>query len=33
MKLSNIFRAMGGLTVLLGFMCVAVHSWFQPGKP
>ena len=32
MKLSNIFRVMGVMTVLLGFMCVAVDSWFQPSK-
>jgi len=29
MKLSNIFRAMGGLTVVLGVLCVALDPWLQ----
>ncbi len=29
MKLSNIFRAMGGLTVALGVLCVVLDSWLQ----
>jgi predicted MFS family arabinose efflux permease len=30
MKLSNIFRLMGGMTILLGFLCVAFD---RPSKP
>jgi len=29
MKLSNIFRVMGGLTVLLGFLCVGLDPWLR----
>jgi len=29
MKLSNIFRAMGGLTLLLGFACVILDRWIS----
>lgn len=32
MKLSNIFRAMGGLTVLLGFLCVGMDRWLFSSK-
>src|ERR1043166_3940362 len=30
MGLSSIFRVMGALTVLLGFLCVAVDPWLRP---
>src|ERR1041385_458740 len=30
MQLPRIFRAMGGLTMLLGVMCVAMDRWFRP---
>ena len=33
MKLSNIFRAMGGLTVLLGACCVGLDPWLRANKP
>src|SRR2546427_5591630 len=29
MKLSNIFRVMGGLTMLLGFLCVGLDPWLR----
>ena len=29
-KISNIFRAMGGLTLLLAFSCVALDRWMLP---
>ena len=32
MKLSNIFRAMGGLTILLGIFCMGLDPWLQ-NKP
>jgi len=32
MKLSNIFRTMGGLTVLLGAFCVALDPWLRVSK-
>jgi MFS family permease len=31
MKVSNIFRVMGGLTITLGLLCVALDSWFIAG--
>ena len=33
MKLSNIFRATGGLTVLLGGLCWWLGSWFEEQSP
>ncbi len=33
MKVSNIFRVMGGLTVLLGFLCWALDRWLLPDTP
>jgi MFS family permease len=33
MKLSNIFRVMGGLTVLLGALCVGLDPWLRVNKP
>jgi MFS family permease len=33
-RVSNIFRAMGGLTVVLGILCVGLDRWFLPtGLP
>jgi MFS family permease len=29
-KISNIFRAMGGLTLLLAFFCLALDHWMMP---
>ena len=31
MKVSHIFRVMGGMTVLLGFLCVALDRWLVAG--
>src|SRR5438034_1525539 len=31
MKVSHIFRVMGGMTVLLGFLCVALDRWLAAG--
>jgi MFS family permease len=31
MKVSNIFRVMGVLTITLGLLCVALDSWFTAG--
>ena len=31
MKVSNIFRVMGALTITLGLLCVALDSWFTAG--
>ena len=33
MGLASIFRVMGGLTVLLGFLCVALDPWLRPKAP
>jgi len=33
MKISHIFRAMGGLTVLLGLVCVALDGWMAAAPP
>lgn len=33
MKLSNIFRAMGCLTALLGLFCFVLDRWFTPSIP
>ncbi len=33
MKLSNIFRLMGGLTILLGLLCVALDPWLSAQPP
>ena len=33
MKLSHIFRVMGGLTVLLGLLCVGLDRWLRPAGP
>ncbi|HYT60996.1 MAG TPA: fused MFS/spermidine synthase [Haliangiales bacterium] len=32
MNLSDIFRATGGLTILLGFMCQFMDRWWDDGK-
>ena len=32
MKVSNIFRLMGGLTILLGFLCVPCDRWLAVGS-
>jgi hypothetical protein len=29
MRVSNIFRLMGGLTILLGLLCVALDRWLS----
>ena len=31
MKVSHIFRVMGGLTVLLGLLCVGLDRWLEPA--
>ena len=31
MKLSHIFRATGGLTILLGALCFFLDAWFAEG--
>ncbi len=33
MKVSNIFRVMGGLTVLLGLLCWILDPWLAPATP
>ena len=33
MKVSNIFRTMGAMTVGLGLLCLALDKWFVPGVP
>lgn len=33
MRVSNIFRVTGLLTILLGFMCIALDRWLAPAAP
>jgi MFS family permease len=32
MKISTIFRAMGGLTIFLGLLCVGMDRWLRPER-
>jgi MFS family permease len=33
MRVSSIFRLMGGLTIFLGLMCVGLDRWFRRNEP